>query len=139
MEQKWAAGVILAHDESGTWKFLLLQNSRHGAWGFAKGHAEDCEDEMTAARREVQEETGISEYKLVEGFHETYEYDVKTENRGAYRKRVHYFLAMVSEQAFDGSEEHSDARWLSVEEASKLIQHKQTLQTLEKAAAALRA
>ncbi|MCF6229006.1 MAG: NUDIX domain-containing protein [Planctomycetes bacterium] len=138
MEQKWAAGVILAHDDDGTWKFLLLQNSRHGTWGFAKGHAESGEDEITAARREVQEETGISEYQLVDGFHETYDYDVNTESRGAYRKKVHYFLATVAEQTFDGSEEHSDARWLGLEEASKLIKHKQTLLTLKKAATALR-
>ena len=103
MEQNWAAGVVLAHHCAGEWKFLLLRSAEHGTWGFAKGHADDDEDEITAARREVAEETGITDYRLVDSFHDSYEYDVVTTNRGAYRKRVHYFLGVVQKQGVLGS------------------------------------
>ncbi|MHC4840543.1 MAG: bis(5'-nucleosyl)-tetraphosphatase [Planctomycetota bacterium] len=137
MEQTWAAGVVLAHHDAGVWKYLLLKSAEHGTWGFAKGHAEAGEDEITAARREVTEETGISDYRLVDGFHDSYEYDVNTSNRGAYRKRVHYYLGVVQEQTMQRSEEHSDARWMNVDEAKTVIDREQTLQTLLKASAAL--
>lgn len=137
MEQQWAAGIILAHHEVGIWKFLLLQNANHGTWGFAKGHAESGEDEITAAQREVKEETGIVEYRLVDGFHEVYEYDVNTGTRGSYRKQVHYFLAEVATQDFTRSPEHTDARWLSGDKARQLIQHEQTVDALLKAEIAI--
>ena len=49
-------------------KFLLLEYSSH--WGFVKGRIELGEDENKAAKRELKEETGIVEFKLLDDFKE---------------------------------------------------------------------
>jgi 8-oxo-dGTP pyrophosphatase MutT (NUDIX family) len=48
-----AGGVVLAGDE------VLLIRDRYGRWTFPKGHVEPGETDEEAARREVEEETGV--------------------------------------------------------------------------------
>ncbi len=117
-----AAGFILASVKDGKRVYLLLRNARHGAWGFAKGHAEDGETAMEAARRETLEETGISELSVVPGFEWHDEYEVRKAKRGDYKKQLVYFLATTSRPRHTQSDEHSDSAWLSLEGALKKLQ-----------------
>ncbi len=66
-----AGGVVL--DAAGN---IALVRNGPGLpwWGFPKGHLDPGEDALTAARREIHEETGLSEITLVKplGSYERY-------------------------------------------------------------------
>jgi len=57
-------------------KILLVQQKK-GHWGLPKGHPEVGESELETARRELFEETGITEVEFVPGakFEEVYDYN----------------------------------------------------------------
>jgi 8-oxo-dGTP pyrophosphatase MutT (NUDIX family) len=55
-----AYGVIPVKKKDGVWHFLLVKHII-GPWGFPGGHRHIGENELEAARRELWEETGITE------------------------------------------------------------------------------
>ena len=63
-----SAGAILFYDDYSSISFLLLRHpSWH--WDFPKGHLEEKEEDLDAVKREIFEETGISEVKFIDDFH----------------------------------------------------------------------
>ena len=53
---------------------VLVQNGSEAFWGFPKGHVDAGEDALSAARREIAEETGLDNLTLVDdlGMYERY-------------------------------------------------------------------
>lgn len=116
-----SAGMVIGRRENGRLLFLLLRAYRN--WDFPKGEVEEGEEPFEAARREVREETGISELGFPRGriFQETEPY-----RNG--RKVARYYLAETEEAEVCfavnpelGRPEHHEYRWLTAVEARKLI------------------
>jgi 8-oxo-dGTP pyrophosphatase MutT (NUDIX family) len=63
MRETSAGGVVFRRAPAGAVRFLLIRDS-YGNWGFPKGHIEAAEPPDAAARREVTEETGLSDLSL---------------------------------------------------------------------------
>jgi len=115
-----SAGVVVVRRESGEWKFLFLRAYRN--WDFPKGELEPREDALQAAKREVQEETGISDLRFNWGV----EYK-GTEPYLSGKKVARYYLAETrqSQVTFSinpelGQPEHHEFRWLSFAEIKEL-------------------
>ena len=133
-----AAGVVLfVRGDDDAPRFLLLRNAVHETWGFPKGHAEGDEGALETARRELEEETGVTEFTPVDGVEDVITYDVTTRS-GRVRKTVTYFLGEVPTTAFRRSPEHDDHRWATADEARALIEHDNLRGVLERAAARCR-
>ncbi len=71
---------------------------RHGTglpwWGFPKGHIDSGEDALTAARREILEETGLKDVTLIKDLGSYWRYKGKIgggEDESEY-KNIHLFL-----------------------------------------------
>ena len=111
-----SAGLILFRREDGETLFLLIKNAEHGHWDFPKGHIDPGEDEMSAALRETREECGITEPRLLPGFREVINYDVKSGPKEAV-----YFLAESPTDRIVLSSEHTDFRWLPLHKAMSLF------------------
>ena len=101
-------------------RLLLLR--AYSNWDFPKGKVEAGEDELSAARREVEEETGLAavEFPFGEEFKETLPY--------AGRKVARYYLAETGEEKIElpvsaelGRPEHHEYRWVSFDEAEELL------------------
>ena len=58
-----AGGVVFRRDSEGLVRYLLIRDSYRN-WGFPKGHLEGGEPPADAARREVTEETGLTDLIL---------------------------------------------------------------------------
>ncbi|HMA43545.1 MAG TPA: NUDIX hydrolase [Gemmatimonadales bacterium] len=58
-----AGGVVFRRDSEGRVRYLLIRDSYRN-WGFPKGHLEGGEPPADAARREVTEETGLTDLIL---------------------------------------------------------------------------
>jgi 8-oxo-dGTP pyrophosphatase MutT (NUDIX family) len=107
-----SAGFVLFHGEptDANRTYLLLDYGRH--WDYPKGHVEPGEDELTAARRELFEETGIDQIELIDSFRHEIEYYFKSERHGLVRKSVDYFLARTRTTQVTLSDEHVDFDFL---------------------------
>ena len=101
------------------WLFLMLWAYRN--WDFPKGLVEEGETPLAAARREVTEETGITDLRLGWGerYLETAPY--------AGNKVARYYIAETSAERVVlpiqpelGRPEHHESRWLTGDEALTL-------------------
>jgi 8-oxo-dGTP pyrophosphatase MutT (NUDIX family) len=117
--QAVSAGAILFRDTRGRREYLLLK-SRPGDWEFPKGGVEGKEELQQTAIREVKEEAGIKEFRLVDGFREDYDY-VFEANGKTIHKTVHLFIARSFEASAELSTEHRDLQWRDYEQALNTI------------------
>jgi 8-oxo-dGTP pyrophosphatase MutT (NUDIX family) len=110
-----SAGVIVFHrDRDGSRRYLVLDYGRH--WDYAKGHVEPGESDQIAAIRELEEETGIVDVKLMPGFAHEIAYFFRTK-RGLVRKTVVFFLAEATHQNVTLSNEHVGFTYLPYDQA----------------------
>ena len=100
--------------------FLLIQHQA-GHWAFPKGHPNPGESPAETARREFAEETGISDFEMLDepSFTEHYSF---VQDGEPIDKTVTYFLGFVSSMdVVLQVEEVQNSAWVSGEEAIKLI------------------
>lgn len=116
-----SAGFVIYRqsDPQSEVEFLLLDYGRH--WDFAKGHVEAGEDDLTTAHRELKEETGLADARVVPGFHEEMTYFFRHKRHGLVRKTVVFFLAEVATRKITLSREHTGYAFLKYEEALKRL------------------
>jgi 8-oxo-dGTP pyrophosphatase MutT (NUDIX family) len=126
-----SAGIVLFRREKGERVYLLLDYGRF--WDYPKGHVEKGEDDIAAALRELEEETGIRDVEVVEGFKHEIEYFFRDKSRGLIRKSVVFFLAETSEKQVLLSDEHAGFAWLPFEKAVEKLTYKGAKETLSEA------
>ena len=117
MIRETSAGAVLLCNTSGKNEFLLL-NYPQGHWDFVKGKMEVGETPHETVKREMGEETGISNFKLIKGFEEYVEYDFRFKNENIHKKVI-FFLAKTDEKKISLSHEHNDFVWLEYDDALK--------------------
>ncbi len=114
-----AGAVVFRRSERGI-RVLVLRAYKN--WDFPKGMVEPGESELDAARREVEEETGLAglEYPFGEEFKETLPYSGN--------KVARYYLAETDADKIElpvspelGRPEHHEYRWVSLDEAEDLL------------------
>ena len=103
-----------------------------GHWGFPKGHIEKGETIEDTARREIEEETGISDIDFIEGFKEWIKYFFKLKGKNIF-KIVTYLLAETKQKEVKISWEHTGYKWLPYKEAIKQLTFENTKGILRKA------
>jgi uncharacterized protein len=112
-----ACGFVLYARRPEGLRYLTLTNAKHGDIGLPKGHCKKKEDDLDCALRETLEETGLAVAPR-RFFQRTSRYAVK---KG--EKVVHYFLASTEETGIELSKEHSEFRWLGLEQTLLHIRH----------------
>jgi 8-oxo-dGTP pyrophosphatase MutT (NUDIX family) len=115
-----SSGIVVVRREPDGWKYLLLRAYKN--WDFPKGEVEPGEDPLETAKREVTEETGISDlsFRWGHGHKETPPY------RGG-KKIARYYAAETGTETVIlpvnpeiGRPEHVEHRWCSSEELVRL-------------------
>ena len=130
MKVERSAGVIVFKKDVKLY-FLLLRHSL-GHWDFPKGQLEKGESGEQAALREALEEANLSNLKIIRGWKETIKYFYVWEGERRL-KYVAFFLAETKQKDIKVSEEHEEARWVTYDEAIKLIKFKNSKEMLKKA------
>lgn len=59
-----SGGIIFRRSKSGQLEILLIQDAKN-RWTIPKGHVEEGEEPKDTARREINEETGLKEMKMM--------------------------------------------------------------------------
>ena len=113
-----AGGVIL--DSEG--RVLLLRRKQEGTWVLPKGRVEPGETLKQTALREVEEETGLKNFKIIREIGLVrYIFFWRPDNVN-YKKTVHYFLMRLNGQNEIKMEpDFAEFAWRNTEEAAKLL------------------
>ncbi len=118
--KRFSAGVVVVRHTRAGWRYLLLRVYR--TWDFPKGGVEPGETPLQAARREVTEETALTDlcFDWGEQYAETAPYSAG--------KVARYYLAASVDQiaslpinAALGRAEHHEFRWVAHAEAKRLL------------------
>lgn len=126
-----SAGAIIFRRENDKVYYLLLKYG-YGHWDFPKGNIEKGEKEIDTVKREVFEETGISDLEFVFGFREVIRYTYWKGRQKVY-KTVVFYLAETKQKEVKLSYEHKDYAWLEYEDALKRITYDTSKELLRKA------
>ena len=112
--------------------FLLIRDSYHN-WGFPKGHLERGEPPETAAMREVAEEAGVRDARMV-GPIDTIDWYFRFRGR-LIHKVCHFFLmeAETAETCPQRTEGITECRWVPIEEAMQSISYANAREVLRRA------
>lgn len=116
------AGALIC-DEFG---FVLLNHHKAtNRWIHFGGHSDGCENCFEVAKREVFEETGISDFKIcVPKIFDVAVHEVPYSKAKNEPKHYHYdinFLFITKNHDFKISQESKEIKWVSIEEAEKLV------------------
>ena len=115
-----AAGAVVFRRTPRGVRFLVLRAYKN--WDFPKGLVESGEDQLACAKREVAEETGLTDldYPFGEEYRETVPY--------GNHKIARYYLAETEAVEIElpvspelGRPEHHEYRWVSHAEAEGLL------------------
>lgn len=133
-----AGGVVFRRVPPGV--ELLLLRHESGKWMLPKGTIESGETPEAVALREVREETGLSNVRVLSDLgQERYSFYWRTEN-AFYDKTVRYYLLEflggedVRPQQAEG---FVAAEWVTVDEALRRIKYKETREIVRRAQRAL--
>ena len=132
MKKDVAFGLIPIYKDEDKVEFLIIHQVA-GHWAFPKGHAEAGETSLETAQREFEEETGITQYEVIEdvSFQEEY-YPEK--NGEIYHKTVTYFPAWVSNKQVKKQDlEVQDFAWLEYSQALERITFPEAKRILKQA------
>ncbi|MBT3704925.1 NUDIX domain-containing protein [Candidatus Peregrinibacteria bacterium] len=112
-----SCGIVLFSNTDEGRKYLILHYPS-GHFDLPKGHVEKGEedDEHRTALRELEEETGIADAKILPGFRLPIHYTYKKQGKPSF-KQVVFFIAETKETEVTISFEHQDFIWLPYKEA----------------------
>jgi len=133
-----SAGAIIFRYENDKIYYLLLHypglthRAEKDYWDLPKGHIEKGETIAETIRREVEEETGLTDIQFVEGFKETIKYFFRFGGKNIL-KFVTFYLAETKTKEIKISSEHLGYQWLPYEEAMKQLTFKNAQEILKKA------
>ncbi|MFA6918279.1 MAG: bis(5'-nucleosyl)-tetraphosphatase [Candidatus Gracilibacteria bacterium] len=114
-----SCGVLAFRNENGTRKYLLLHYPS-GHWDFPKGHVEKGENRHQTALRELEEETGISDFEFVKDFEHAISYRYNKDGKPSH-KQVIFFLGETRTSEVKLSFEHKGFLWLPYEQAIRKL------------------
>ena len=129
MEERSAGAVVFRESPNGR-VYLLLQNA--GRWDFPKGGVEKGESELETVLREVKEETGLGDLRVVQGFRKVIEYFYRRDHKNIH-KEVVYFLASTSDDKVKISFEHQAFGWFEYGSALERASYDNSKKTLVEA------
>jgi bis(5'-nucleosidyl)-tetraphosphatase len=132
MYDEISAGAVLhLMDENFEINYLIL-NYSYGHWDFPKGNVEIGETEIDTIKREVMEETGIVDIKLIEGFRQQISYKYRKKSKLVH-KTVVYYLAETKSNKVVLSFEHVNFAWLNFDDALNKLSFENSKKVLKNA------
>ena len=112
--------------ESGTYSGLLIGRNTPRIWSLPKGHIDAGEDELSAARREIYEESGIKNLEFVTklGNYKRHRIGLKGGEDDSETKHITFFLFRTDETRLKPVDpENPEARWVKKEKVAELLTH----------------
>jgi len=124
MKEEISAGGIIFH---GDFKNKIVLTSHKGiSWSLPKGHLEEGETALTVAKREIYEETGISELELIEKLGTITRKERKATNEGKSKnkKEIVMFLFQTHQSELKPEDpKNPEAIWVDIKKAIEMLKY----------------
>ena len=116
------AGAIVFNNK----KEIAIVNQNHDSWSLPKGHIDQGESKLEAAKRELYEETGIKNANFIHpiGNYGRYRIGLDGENDKSEYKTIYMFLFSSDQiilQPIDPN--NPEARWIEYNKVQKYLTH----------------
>ncbi|MEO8582094.1 MAG: NUDIX domain-containing protein [Patescibacteria group bacterium] len=125
-----AGGVVLNEDGK-----ILIVSQKGDSWSLPKGHVETGEELLDAARREVAEESGITQIDLIKEYPMYERFKIAEGGVGEDRselKLIHMFLFRTTQIELNPTDkENPEAIWLSPEKVEAMLTHPKDRQFMQ--------
>ena len=122
MRTTHSAGGVVMNSEGQ----VLVVSQRGVAWTLPKGHLENQEDQIHAAKREIYEETGIKHLELIKklGTHKRPKLDSENKDNKEEMKIITIFLFKTEDEILKSHDKDNPvAEWLHVDEVEPMLTH----------------
>ena len=121
IETKSAGGVVLNKEGN-----VLVVSQQGNSWSLPKGRIDEGEDALTAAKREIYEEAGVSRLDLVRelGSYRRYKIGKNGGDDTSELKTMIMFLFKTDQEFLKPIDPHNpEARWVKKEEVVNILTH----------------
>ena len=122
MNQTESAGGVVVNGRG-----QILVVSQYGtSWSLPKGHIEAGEDRLSAARREIYEESGLERLELVRelGSYTRYKISHSGGEDHAEMKTIHMFLFKTEDERLSPVDpDNPEARWVDKHDVTSYLTH----------------
>ncbi|HLD04474.1 MAG TPA: NUDIX domain-containing protein [Candidatus Nanoarchaeia archaeon] len=133
MNEEKSVGGILFRKIGNITKFLILKRTDNGIWDFPKGHTESNEEELATLNREMKEELGLTQFKMIPGFKETIFY---VSSHSGNKRTWHLYLIYTDEEPTLSSE-HTEMKWISLDDVKDYFKYDDIERILKRALEAI--
>ena len=116
------AGAIVINDNYE----VAIVNQNHDSWSLPKGHVEENETVLETAKREIYEETGLSDIELIKelGSYERYRISLDGDDDLTELKVIYMFLFKTKKQKLIPIDPNNpEARWIKPKDVSNYLTH----------------
>lgn len=129
-QTKSAGGVVL--NKNG---WILVVNQHGNSWSLPKGHIDEGEDALTAAKREINEESGITQLTLVKnlGSYDRFRIGLDGKEDKSELKTITLFLFETEDEDLKPKDpDNPEAIWLERDKVTNLLTHPKDKEFFEK-------
>jgi len=116
-----AGGIVINDNQE-----IAIVNQNHNSWSLPKGHVDKGETILDAAIREIYEETGIKDLKLIKplGDYGRYRIGLDGEDDKSEFKTINIFLFTSNQKKLNPIDPHNpEAKWVSYNKVEKYLTH----------------
>ena len=116
------AGGIVSNNN----KDVAIVNQNHDSWSLPKGHSDKGELILDAARREIYEETGIKDVRLIKslGNYGRYRIGLNGKDDKSEFKTIHIFLFLSNQKKLVPVDPNNpEAKWVPYNKVENLLTH----------------
>lgn len=133
MKYHRTAGGVLFHKD----KVYLIHKRERDEWLLPKGHIEDGEGLIDAAKREIREETGYTNFIVLGNEPSSVtEFRFKDGDKMA-RKKIHFFPALLVDEdnsrTKEMDEEGLEGGWFTIQEALGVVEYDDVAKAIQNA------
>ena len=118
-----AGGIIINNNEQ-----TVIVNQNNDSWSLPKGHVEQGETVLRAAKREIFEETGINNLKFIKslGFYQRFRIGLDGKDDKSELKIIHMFLFATNQTVLNPHDPaNPEAAWIKNNDVANWLTHKQ--------------
>jgi 8-oxo-dGTP diphosphatase len=122
MRTESAGGIVINSEGK-----ILVVNQNNNSWSLPKGHVDDNEDILNAAKREIYEESGITELELIRslGKYQRYKIALNGGEDKSELKTIHMFLFKTDQTKLKPVDpKNPEALWVEKNKVAEILTHK---------------